>query len=152
MKAWVIIAKSSVKSSFSCLWTTFSALSVLCHCIYYVNCIRYADTFFAPKSDNLSVCTKPAVEKHRFPSSRCFFQIVNYGNRFVTIFSRLKTFSSDIFRETASNPAFFRNGIDKDPKLCYILVVKSFDERHASAVSASERDPFGVRIPAPCPG
>jgi len=73
------------------------AINVVFDPNYYVNRFNYADTFLTLKSDNLSVCTILAVEKHRFPSSGHFFCFVNYGNRFVTIFRHLKTFTFPYF-------------------------------------------------------
>ena len=41
-------------------------------------------------------------------------------------------------------------GIDKGLFLCYILYVKSYDERHAFSVRIPERGPFGARALIPC--
>ena len=117
----------------------------------YVNFFHYIPANSIPKSDNLSTCTKTDVEKHRIPSTGHFFRNVNYGNHFVTIFSGIKTFSFPLFMVNLSLFRISQLGIDKGGELCYILFLKSYDERHAFPVRISERCPFGVRAPVHCP-
>ena len=44
----------------------------------------------------------------------------------------------------------FPGSIDNTFKVCYILFVKSFDERHAFPERTSERSPFGARASVHC--
>ena len=150
--AWVIIAKSSAKSSISCIFRTFQPPRLIMQAVNYVNRANYANCFFCRKSYKPSDCTYPFDKIPIFPSARHFFRIVNYGNRFVTIFLGDENVSIPFFSAKPHTVAeFLSNAIDKARKLCYILFVKSYDEGHAFPERAPERNPFGARIPAPCP-
>ena len=74
-----------------------------------------------------------------------------YGNHFVTILSGKKCLKHRCFPgEDGIFSPFLPGTIDKAGKLCYILCVKSFDERHAFPERTSERSPFGARASVHC--
>ena len=74
-----------------------------------------------------------------------------YGNHFVTILVVKKYRKNRCFpgADGIFSP-FLPGAIDKAGKLCYILCVKSFDERHAFPERTSERSPFGARASVHC--
>ena len=101
-----------------------------------VNC-RYAQN---GQKNKAFVCTITSIySNHR------------YGNRFVTILGFKKYLKNRCFSgaDGIFSP-FLPGAIDKAGKLCYILCVKSFDERHASPERISERSPFGARASVHC--
>ena len=74
-----------------------------------------------------------------------------YGNRFVTILGFKKYLKNRCLSgEDGIFSPFLPGTIDKAGKLCYILCVKSCDERHAFPERTSERSPFGARASVHC--
>ena len=117
---------------------------------YYVNHRCYVKAKKLQKSDKLSCCINFLFWKRRILSLLSFFQFCQLWKPFCNYFrpqeTRFITWNK-LLRPTAG---YFPAAIDNRRKLCYILNVKSYDERHAFPVRISERSPFGARVPVPC--